>query len=58
VAEKMLEERGLADARFAAEHDHTAGSGSRIRDEPIQGIAFSAPVLEARAQIARKPQAV
>jgi hypothetical protein len=41
----MIEEGGLADTRFAAEHDRAARTGSRISDEAIERPALGAPIL-------------
>ena len=45
VGEDVVEQGGLADTGFAAEHDHAASPGSRAQDEPIERFSLGAPVL-------------
>jgi hypothetical protein len=44
LAGEGLQQRGLPDARIAAQHEHAARPGARIRDQPIehQGLGPSA----------------
>jgi hypothetical protein len=46
TGEEVVEEGRLAYTGFAAKHDHAAGPGSRIPDEPIEQCTFGTPVLQ------------
>jgi hypothetical protein len=42
----MVEQRGLADAGLAPEHQRPAAGPAGVREQPIEGVAFGAPAVE------------
>lgn len=42
----MLEDRGLADTRFAAHHERPAAAGLRLSEQVFDGLALCAPAQE------------
>jgi hypothetical protein len=54
----MLQQRGLADAGFAAHHERDAAPGPCLGEQPFDRLAFGAPTQEHRLVLLRTPAGV
>ena len=48
LADDVVQQRALADARFAPQHQHPAAGGARVDQQPVQRLPFAGAASERR----------